>query len=97
MRELVLDAANWKSADDVYDAFFEAVGAPSWHGRNLDALDDSIAGGRINKIEVPYRIVISNYERVGAGARQEAERFVGLIRELAAGDTPVEIVVCSSE
>jgi len=97
VRELVLDAATWTKTDDVYDAFFRAVGAPLWHGRNLDALNDSIAGGQINKIEVPYRIVIRNYEQVGTGARDMAERFVSLIRELAAGDTPIEIVVRTSD
>jgi RNAse (barnase) inhibitor barstar len=97
VRELVLDASTWNNADDVYDSFFRAVGAPAWHGRNLDALNDSIAGGDINKTEVPYRIVICNYDHIGVGAKQMAERFVDLIRDLAAGDTPVEIVVRASE
>jgi RNAse (barnase) inhibitor barstar len=60
MRELVLDAREWTTQDDVYDSFFRAVGAPDWHGRNLDALNDSIAGRQINAIEVPYLIVIKN-------------------------------------
>ena len=60
MRDLNLDASTWKNADDFYSAFFKAVGAPEWHGRNFNALDDSIAHGRINEIEVPYRIVIRN-------------------------------------
>ena len=47
MRQLILDGANWISTDDFYDAFFEAVGAPSWHARNLDALNDSIANGTL--------------------------------------------------
>jgi len=32
MRQLVLDGAKWAVAEDVYEAFFQAVGAPSWHG-----------------------------------------------------------------
>jgi RNAse (barnase) inhibitor barstar len=44
-RELVLNGADWATEDDVYDAFFHVVGAPEWHGRNLDPLADSIAGG----------------------------------------------------
>src|ERR1700758_165329 len=47
MRELILNGADWATRDDVYDAFFRAVGAPEWHGRNLDALADSIRGGSI--------------------------------------------------
>jgi RNAse (barnase) inhibitor barstar len=64
--ELILDASAWNTKSgwyweqDFYTAFFDAVGSPKWHGRNFDALNDSIAGGGINKVEVPYRIVLSN-------------------------------------
>lgn len=54
-----LEAATWKTSDDVYDALFAAVGAPTWHGRNFDALNDSIVTGDINCVEVPYRLVIN--------------------------------------
>jgi RNAse (barnase) inhibitor barstar len=58
MREVVIYAHRWRTADDFYDSFFSAVRAPAWHGRNFDALCDSIGDGQINEIEVPYRIVI---------------------------------------
>jgi RNAse (barnase) inhibitor barstar len=91
MRELNLDGADWKTRDDVYDSFFQAVGAPEWHGRNFDALRDSIAAGSINAVEVPYRLVIQNYGKIDASARQIANDFVNLIRELANDGCPVEI------
>lgn len=91
MRELVLDGSTWKTRDDVYDAFFSAVGAPDWHGRNFDALNDSIANGEINRIEVPYRLVIRHYDAIGVGAQKMATDFVGLIRELGARGCRVEI------
>ena len=47
MKQLILDGASWNTKDDVYDGFFKVVGAPSWHGRNLNALNDSIAGEEI--------------------------------------------------
>jgi hypothetical protein len=53
--EFLLYAEGWQTADDVYDAFFQAVVAPSWHGRKFDALYDGIAKGKINSTEVPYR------------------------------------------
>jgi RNAse (barnase) inhibitor barstar len=96
MKQLVLDGASWSSKDDVYDAFFKVVGAPSWHGRNLDALNDSIAGGSINEIEVPYRLIIRNFDLVGAGAKKTAQDFVDLIRELAAHGTPVAVEIQNS-
>jgi RNAse (barnase) inhibitor barstar len=93
MRDLILNAANWNTGDDVYDAFFAAVGAPDWHGRNFDALNDSIATGDINRIEVPYRLVIQNYDRIGEDAKKMANDFIDLIRELAAEGTPIAITV----
>jgi RNAse (barnase) inhibitor barstar len=80
-KELALDASGWDMKSDwywmqdFYSAFFLAVGAPEWHGSNFDALDDSITGGGINKIEVPYRIVIRN-------AVCENEMVKSMLREL---------------
>jgi RNAse (barnase) inhibitor barstar len=91
MRELVLNGADWTTKDDVYSAFFQAVGAPEWHGRNLDALEDSISGGSINQVEVPYRLIITSYARIGPDAKAMADRFISLVHELAADGCPVEI------
>ncbi|MGD0413841.1 MAG: barstar family protein [Terriglobales bacterium] len=93
LKELPLDGAKWQSKDDVYNSFFRAVGAPDWPGRNLDALNDSIAHGSINEVEVPYRLVIRHYNKIGAGAKQMADNFIDLIREIAADGCPVEIRV----
>ncbi len=93
MNELVLDASTWKTKDDVYDSFFRAVNAPAWHGRNLDALRDSIRTGQINEIEVPYRLVVRNNQTLGALAKAMLEDFVKLIHDLAAHGCPVEIRV----
>ena len=91
MRELILNGAEWRTRNDVYDSFFRAVGAPDWHGRNFDALRDSIAAGSINAVEVPYRLVIKNYDKIAPSARQMANDFVDLIRELTTEGCPVEI------
>jgi RNAse (barnase) inhibitor barstar len=97
MMELTMDGATWSTKDDIYDAFFRVVGAPSWHGRNFDALNDSIANGQINKVEVPYSLVILNFDLIGADAKKMAGDFVDLIREIAARGVPVEIVVQNSQ
>src|ERR1700719_3137446 len=62
--------------DDVYDAFFHAVGAPDWHGRNCDALKDSIANGSINEVEVPYRLVLKHYDLISGEAKKMTDDFV---------------------
>jgi RNAse (barnase) inhibitor barstar len=98
VKELVLDGSGWRKKDDVYDAFFAAVGAPSWHGRNFNALRDSIATGSINAIEVPYRIIICNFDLISGKARQMAIDFTDLLRELRVkGDCSVEIELRNSD
>jgi RNAse (barnase) inhibitor barstar len=86
-----MDASEWKSVDDIFGAFFRVVEAPSWHGRNFNALRDSIRGGRINNIEVPYCLVFRNYDKVRPGVQEGADHFVDVIRELAREGVPVEI------
>lgn len=93
MQEIVMDAENWRVPDDVYDAFFQAVGAPNWHGRNFNALRDSIAVGHVNKIDVPYLIKIKHYAAIGSEAIGMARDFVNFIRELHASGSPVDIEV----
>jgi RNAse (barnase) inhibitor barstar len=93
LKELYLNGTDWQTRDDVYSAFFRAVGAPDWHGRNLDALNDSIAAGSIHRVEVPYRLVIKNYDKIGVGAKQMADKFIDLVREIAARGCPVDIRV----
>jgi hypothetical protein len=59
MRLIELNAVGWKSKEDFYDAILAALGAPSSHGRNADALVDSMAHGGINSVEPPYKICIT--------------------------------------
>jgi len=90
--DVLLDAGRWQSSDDVYQAFLSAIGAPSWHGRNFDALIDSIATGAINKTEVPYRITIRNTDILGNDVASFVQDFADLIRRLQGNGCPVEIV-----
>ena len=91
MREIDLAGTNWKTRDDFYDAFFEAVGSPNWHGRNFNALRDSIATGRINNVELPYTIRISGIDKVPLEVRETVESFHDLIKELNSRGYKVDI------
>jgi RNAse (barnase) inhibitor barstar len=93
MRELVLDLSAWKTKADVYDSLSCRIGAPPCHGRNPDALSDSVLTGQINKIEVPYRLVMKNSRAIAAPRKAMLGDFVKLIHELAAEGCPVEIRV----
>lgn len=93
MRELTLDAGGWINADDVHDAIFTAIGAPSWHGRNLDALWDSIGTGEIKGVEVPYRLVIEKASSAGPDARRMIHHVSDIVEQLKAGGRAVEMYV----
>jgi Barstar (barnase inhibitor) len=58
MRTIVLDASKWKSVPDFYGALLSAVGAPGWHGRNVNAVVDSMIWGGINTLEPPYTVKV---------------------------------------
>ncbi|WP_170181703.1 barstar family protein [Phreatobacter stygius] len=80
MRRIALDASEWRTEDDVYSAVLAALQAPGWHGRNLDALWDTVTEGAaqrlgpdpaclINGVQPPFHIVVSH-----AGGRPEPVR-----------------------
>ena len=66
-----LDAANWKNALDFYNALLLALGAPEWHGRNINALMDSMIWGEINDVEPPYKVQIYSTKNLPADVTQE--------------------------
>jgi len=91
MRTLLLEGEHWRTRDDFYDVFFAAVGAPAWHGRNFDALRDSIGMGDINQIEIPYEIHITGLSPMSPEARQVVQAFRDLIDNLKAEGAAVAI------
>ena len=58
--EILIDWSLIKSEDQFYDLLLSQIGAPEWHGRNLDALADSLITGSINAIEPPYKLMSVN-------------------------------------
>jgi Barstar (barnase inhibitor) len=59
-----LDAQFWTKPGDFYAALFAALGAPHWHGKNPNALIDSMIYGGTNEVAPPYRIVIRGTENL---------------------------------
>lgn len=87
------NASDWKTESDFFNAFLSAVGAPDWHGRNFNALHDSIGAGGINKLEVPYRMVVQNLNLATAEVREFMTDFADLIKGLQTNGCPVGIEV----
>ena len=91
MRTLLLEGEHWRTRDDFYDAFLAAVGAPAWHGRNFDALRNSIGTGDINQMEIPDEMHITGLSHMSVEARQGAQEFRDLIENLKAEGAAVAI------
>jgi len=81
MKSIVLDARSWRTEDDFYDAILAALGAPDRHGRNLDALWDTIAGDDTNEVKAPYTIEILQTESLSPMLRTLLRRFVALVQD----------------
>jgi RNAse (barnase) inhibitor barstar len=60
MRVISLDASAWRSPEDFYSALLPQLGAPAWHGRNLDALEESLRDGDINEVSPPFRVIVEH-------------------------------------
>jgi RNAse (barnase) inhibitor barstar len=81
--EITLDGSRWRTEDDFYTTLLAALGAPAWHGRNLDALADSLRGGDLNRVNPPLSITITGSQEMGAEAARVARRFLELCDSLA--------------
>ena len=86
MKEITLDAITWSGRDDFYDALHPALGAPQWHGRNLDALSDTLGGDGINEVKPPFHIRIISIASVPPELFSYLKRFAELVNELQARD-----------
>ena len=82
MKEIRLDASEWKTKDDFYDALLPALGAPAWHGRNLDALNDSISSDEINEVSLPFRFLLVGTKSVPSELRVYLKKFAELVADL---------------
>ena len=93
MEAIELDGATWAEVGDFYAAYFAAVGAPDWHGRNLDALWDSLTGGDINERNPPLQIRILRTAQMSKEAREIVGRFEKLVQQARNTGVPVQIEV----
>lgn len=72
-----IDAGGWRDEGDVWDVVLAALNAPAWHGRNLEALADSLGGG-VNGVEGPVTLVVSGVPLV---LRPSVARMAGVLGE----------------
>ena len=92
MQEITLSGAQWSTPDDFYNALLPSLGAPEWHGHNLDALWDSITGGDINLVNPPFMVSITGVRQMPVNCKALVDKFVALISEARSAGYAVEIV-----
>lgn len=90
MKVISLDASDWRSPDDFYAALLPELGVPAWHGRNLDALYDSIGVGSINAVEPPFRVEVAGADKLPEPMQQFLSE-VGKVFAEACADRKKEI------
>jgi len=88
-----MDGAAWRTPDDFYAAFLPALGAPDWHGHNLDALEESIRDGDINRVNAPFAVRITGLKTMDAEVRATVYRFTEVIHDVARAGVPVSVEV----
>lgn len=88
---LTLDAKSWRSSGDVYEDLFNVLGSPAWHGKNFDALHDSIVTGQINSLEVPYTLSICGMSSAKPEVRLFVKHLIDLISRFESEGCPISI------
>lgn len=91
MKEIILDAEGWKSQEDFFIALLPKLGAPNWHGHNLDALWDSLVAGQINSTKPPYSITFISADKIPEFLKVYPLRFEELIKEMQLEGVDIQI------
>jgi len=81
---VVIDWASCDTEEAFYDLVLPQCGSPSWHGRNLDALNDSWVTGGIDTEGPPYAFCFFNSCEVPAGLEKFREAVEGIASDSVA-------------
>ena len=94
-----LDASDWKTTSDFYDALLSALGAPDWHGRSGVALVDTMLHDDVNKVVAPYRVEVRNSANLPSAVKAHIVEVIDLFHRVRArrhergADVEVSIVL----
>lgn len=76
--ELEIDWEKIRDENDFYDLFLSQVSAPDWHGRNLDALNDSVVSGGIVNSGPPFNVTHINCSKAPKSIREFQESVISI-------------------
>jgi RNAse (barnase) inhibitor barstar len=76
MKILELDASELTTTDNAFEGLMRVLEAPEWHGRNLNALRDSIMGDDLNGVRAPFEI------RIKGQPSEAVRQLLGVVEEI---------------
>lgn len=79
MNKIELNANGWSTIIDFYDDLLKEIGAPSWHGKNVNAIIDSMIWGDINCTEPPYKIMLHGVRNLPTEIQSEIDNTISHI------------------
>ena len=79
--KIFVDWSGIETFEDFYDCFLPQVKAPEWHGKNLDALADSLITGSINGVEPPFCVINTNSSELSNRAKEVFDAVAQIYKE----------------
>jgi len=79
--EIKIDWREINTLDEFYRVIFKQIDPPNWHGKNLNALNDSLVTGDICKSGPPFNFVILNKEMVNDKLKDTATAFQEIVTD----------------
>ena len=79
--ELMVDWAAIKTPEEFYEYLLPILNAPEWHGRNLNALNDSVVTGGIYESGPPFNIEHINCSKSVGGIREFQLTVISIFTE----------------
>jgi hypothetical protein len=70
VRNITLDASDWREPLDFCMALKRALGCSEGHGSSVDAFVDSMLWVDMNSVKPPYMVRVHNLDRTSSGVRQ---------------------------
>lgn len=78
---VIIDWSKIKYAGQFYDVALPQCGSPEWHGRNLNALNDSWVTGDICTLGPPFNFTILNQSAAPYGLIGMANSVLEIIND----------------
>ena len=84
MKKIPIDIAGCRNEGDFYDLLLSGLKAPGWHGRNLDALWDSITSD-INGVSPPFLVEVTGHRQASEEVALLVSRVQSVFEEAREG------------